>query len=182
MKVVAISGVSGSGKTSVVKQLSAAFSCPYLLFDDHTDEGTYPKDMKLWSEKGADVSEIQTPRFMTALVSLLKTSKSQYIFIEEPFGRQRDSMSSLIDYVVLLDQPMEVCLSRVIMRNIRHPSSDSLTSIPNYLAMYDDHFREIYIAVTKQIRENCDLALQDVASIEFITNYISNWLKNNTNQ
>ena len=91
-------------------------------------------------------------------------------------------MSSLIDYVVLLDQPMEVCLSRVIMRNIRHPSSDSLTSIPNYLAMYDDHFREIYIAVTKQVRENSDLIIQKVASNDFITNDISNWLKKNTNE
>ena len=182
MKVVAISGVSGSGKTSVIKQLSAAFSCPYLLFDDHTDEDTYPTDMKSWFKNGADVSDIKTPRFVNSLVNLKAECNSEYIFIEEPFGRQRDSISSLIDYVVLLDQPMEVCLSRVIMRNIKHLSSDSLNSIPRYLSMYDDHFREIYIASADRVRENSDLLIQAVTSVELTTKSISRWLKSNTNE
>ena len=56
MKVVAISGASGCGKTSVIKQLSQLLSCSYLLFDDHTDENTYPSDMKRWFQSGADLS------------------------------------------------------------------------------------------------------------------------------
>jgi uridine kinase len=179
IKVVAISGVSGSGKTSVIKELSKEFSCPYLLFDDHTDENTYPKDMKLWFKNGGDVSDIKTPKFVNSLRSLTIEGNNPFIFIEEPFGRRRASMSSLIDYVILLDQPMEVCLSRVIMRNMKHASSDPLNSIARYLSMYDDYFREIYIACTNQVREDSDLIIAEVASIELITKSISNWLKNN---
>lgn len=181
MKVIAISGVSGSGKTSVIKQLSKEFSCPYLLFDDHTDETTYPTDMKRWFKDGGDVSEIKTPKFVNSLLDLRAMCNNEFIFIEEPFGRGRDSISSLIDYVVLLDQPMEVCLSRVIMRNIKHPSSDSLNSIPRYLSMYDDHFREIYIKSTNQVRKDSDFVIQEVASIELTTKSISNWLKSDKN-
>lgn len=176
IKVVAISGVSGSGKTSVIKQLATEFSCPSLFFDDHTDENTYPKDMKRWFVNGANVSDITTPKFIDALYELRAGSNNDFIFIEEPFGRCRDSISSLIDYVVLLDMPMEVCLSRVIMRNLKHPNCDSLNSIPRYLSMYDDHFREIYIESTNQVREGSDLIIKDVTSIDLTTQVISNWL------
>ncbi|GLX77329.1 hypothetical protein tinsulaeT_06690 [Thalassotalea insulae] len=180
-KVVAISGVSGSGKTSVIRSLSKKFSCPFLLFDDHTDENTYPKDMKRWHHNGADASNIKTPKLIDALHQLISDSNSDYVFIEEPFGRSRDSISSLIDYVILLDMPMEICLSRVIMRNINHPNSDSLNAIAQYLSMYEDHFREIYIESTHQIREDCDLIIQQVDSVESITCLIGHWLKNTAN-
>ncbi|WP_281558148.1 AAA family ATPase [Thalassomonas sp. RHCl1] len=179
VKVIAISGVSGSGKTSVIKQLSKEFSCPYLLFDDHTDENTYPNDMKLWFKHGADVSEIKTPKFIDSLRHLKAECDNEFIFIEEPFGRCRGSISSLVDYVILLDQPMEVCLSRVIMRHIKHPSGDPLNSIPGYLSMYDGYFREIYIESTNQVREDSDFIIQKVASIESTTKSISHWLKTN---
>jgi len=177
MKVVAISGVSGCGKTSVVKLLSQRLSCPYLLFDEHTDDDTYPVDMKKWLQQGANVSAIKTPRMQDALEQLTATSDAPYVFVEEPFGRCRPPMSSLVDFVVLLDMPMEVCLSRMIMRNLNHPSSDSLTSIPRYLSMYDDYFREIYIKATDQVREASDLIITEIQNIENTADMIGNWLK-----
>ena len=181
VKVFAVSGVSGSGKTLVIKQLSEVLSCPSLLFDDHTEEHTYPKDMKRWFKNGADAAEIITPKFVHALHHLKAGCANEFIFIEEPFGRCRDSISSLIDYVVLLDMPMEVCLSRVIMRNIKNPKSDSLKSIPRYLSMYNDHFREIYIESTAQVRKDCDLIIQQVGSIESTANLIRDWLQQMVN-
>ena len=180
-KVVAVSGVSGSGKTTIVKQLANEFDCPFLLFDDHTDKSTYPQNMKNWLKNGANVSLIKTPEFVTSLENLIKKSSSRFIFIEEPFGKERDSMSPLIDYVVLLDQPMELCLARIIRRHTENPSKDSITSISNYLNKYVDYFREIYVDAANQVRRNSDLIFQDVVSIKDTTNYISNWLKNNAN-
>ncbi|NRA70887.1 MAG: hypothetical protein HRU24_07680 [Gammaproteobacteria bacterium] len=182
MKVVAISGVSGSGKTSVIMQLSEQLDCPYLLFDDYTDENTYPKDMKHWLKNGANVSEITTPKFVKALLNLTANANSDYVFIEEPFGRRRDSVSSLIDTVILLDQPMEVCLSRVMTRSIKKSSSDSLIFIPKYLSMYDDYFREIYIETTNQVRIDSDMIIQEVLSIESTTKLIANWLALSTSE
>jgi uridine kinase len=180
-KVIAVSGVSGAGKTTIVKQLANEFYCPFLLFDDHTDKSTYPQDMKHWLNNGANLSLIQTPKFVISLESLISKNCSRFIFIEEPFGKERDSMSSLIDYVILLDQPMELCLARIIKRHTEQPNSDSIGSISNYLDKYEDHFREIYITAANKVRHNSDLIFHEVVSIKDTTNYISNWLRNNTN-
>ena len=180
-KVVAVSGASGAGKTTIVKQLANEFDCPFLLFDDHTDKSTSPQNMKNWLENGANVSLIKTPKFVSSLENLISTNSSRYIFIEEPFGKERDSMSSLIDYVVLLDQPMELCLARIIKRHKEKPNSDSICSISNYLDKYEDHFREIYISAVRQVKNNSDLVFHEVVSIKDTTNYISNWLKSNEN-
>jgi uridine kinase len=51
-QVVAISGVSGAGKTTIVKQLAKEFNCPFLLFDDHIDTDSYPENMSDWFKKG----------------------------------------------------------------------------------------------------------------------------------
>ena len=184
-KVIAISGVSGAGKTAAVKLLAKSFNCPYLLFDDHTDMRTYPQDMKRWLNNGANVSLIQTPKFVSALQALRSTNSSRFIFIEEPFGRERDSMSLLIDYVVFLDQPLELCLSRIIKRhtdNLTGDNSASLSSIANFLDKYQDHFREIYIKAANKVSLNCDLIISGNISIKDTENTISNWLKNHANQ
>ncbi len=102
IKVVAVSGVSGSGKTTLVKQLANEFNCPFLLFDDHTDESTYPQDMKYWLKNGANTSLIKTPTFFSSLEKLILKNSSRFIFIEEPFGKERDVMCPLIDYVVFI--------------------------------------------------------------------------------
>ena len=179
-KVIAISGVSGAGKTAAVKLLAKSFNCPYLLFDDHTDIHTYPQDMKRWLNNGANVSLIQTPKFVSALQTLRSTNNSCFIFIEEPFGRERNSMALLIDYVVLLDQPLELCLSRIIKRhtdNLPGESSASLSLIASFLDKYHDHFREIYIRAANKVSLNCDLIISGNISIKETTISISDWLK-----
>lgn len=178
-KVIAVSGASGAGKTTIVKQLADRFNCPFLLFDDHTDKSTYPQDMKSWLKNGANVSLIQTPRFVTSLENLISNNSDRFIFIEEPFGKERDSMSALIDYVILLDPPMELCLARIIKRQTEQPKSDSITSISDYLDKYEDHLRDIYIAAVKQVSSNVDLILTDVVSVQDTTNYIGNWVQDN---
>ena len=180
-KVVAISGASGAGKTTIVKELANEFDCSFLLFDDHTDKSTYPRNMKNWLNNGANVSLIKTPKFVTSLESLISKNRNRFIFIEEPFGKERDSMSSLIDYVVLLDQPMELCLSRIIKRHTEQSNSDSICAISNYLDKYEDHYRDIYISAVEQVRTNSDLIFNEVVPIKETANYISSWLKSNAN-
>lgn len=176
VKVVAVSGASGCGKTSTVRQLSSDFDCPFLYFDDYVHKFSYPQDMKKWHENGADVSEINTPDMIIKLRQLIEGNHS-YIFVEEPFGRERSCISSLIDYVVLLDQPMDICLSRVVRRNIAHCSNDSHSSVLEYLGNYEEHFRDIYIETVNQVRKNCDLIIKEIYPVSVNADIVSKWLK-----
>jgi uridine kinase len=180
--VIAISGVSGAGKTTAVKQLAKMFSSPYLLFDDHIDNSTYPQNMRNWLKQGANVSLIKTPTLVSSLKDLLSKNNSLYIFVEEPFGKERDSISALIDYVILLDQPMELCLALIIRRHTVQSNYQDKNSISIYLDKYEDHFREIYLCTRNQVRHNADLIIKEVLSIEDLSGFISAWLKNIKNK
>jgi uridine kinase len=176
-KVIAISGASGSGKTTIVKQLAKEFNCPFLLFDDHKNKDTYPQNMKDWYEDGANVSLISTPDFVISLSALISSDNSRYVFIEEPFGKERDSMSALIDYVVLLDQPLELCLTRIIKRHVNKPQTNSLNHIASFLDKYEQYLRDIYKLTVEQVKGNSDLIIDEVLSVKGTTSAIEQWLK-----
>jgi len=175
-KVIAISGASGSGKTTIIKKLGEKFDCPFLLFDDHTNKDTYPTDMKAWFKGGANVSHIKTPALASSLAELLSITRRPYVFIEEPFGKERDTISSFIDYVILLDQPLELCLARIIKRHLDTPSSNTLDSISGFVNKYEEYLRDIYKCCVTQVKSNCDLIIDEVSSIEETSNMICDWL------
>lgn len=173
-KVIALSGASGSGKTTVVKQLAQMFNCPFLLFDDYVDINTYPNDMKSWLKNGANVSVIKTPNFVRALEDCLSRSIADYIFIEEPFGRERDALSPLVDTVILLDQPLSHCLARI---EARHAGDNN--SFARFMEKYDDYFRDIYRVTVKQVSRNSDLIISGGVSIDDTLGLIIKHLKAN---
>lgn len=175
-RIIAVSGASGAGKTTIVKYLATLFNTTYLCFDDFVEANTYPADMKEWLVQGADLSLIKSPRFIQRLEHLKLTSGSRFIFIEEPFGRVREPMSHLIDYVILLDLPMELCLARVIQRHIQRAKSGELNSLLAYLAKYEDHLRSVYISAVNQVRQGADLTVNEVLSVEETTQFIQTWL------
>ena len=91
--VVAISGASGAGKTTAVMKLAHEYGCPFLLFDDFTAGNTYPENMQNWLINGANAFLIKTPKYTATLQHLISKNSDRFIFIEEPFGKERYSMS-----------------------------------------------------------------------------------------
>ncbi|NQZ08195.1 MAG: AAA family ATPase [Algicola sp.] len=177
-KVIAFSGASGCGKTTLIKKLAAQFKCPYVLFDDHANQNTYPQDMKTWLEQGADVTLISSPTFAPA-INAAKTNNptAPFVFIEEPFGKQRPDIAELIDNVILLDVPLSLCLARIIKRRLASGEQSSIAQLPDYLDRYESHLREVYLTVVNQVRLDCDFVLDELCSVGDSADRIAVWLR-----
>ena len=174
MFVIAISGPSGAGKSTLidalVKRLGDAAS---LSFDDYESTSVYPP-AKQWLADGADPNQFQTPGFV-ADIHRLKNGEAilhpdtkeeikpkRFLVLEEHFGRERDAMKELIDYVVLIDIPLEIAHARKLLRKGDFlPWEDNpdlfIKNLREHLDWYMRVGRDFYLAVNNTVGKSCDL-------------------------
>jgi hypothetical protein len=192
--IIAVSAVSGGGKTTLVKSTADLLRGTALFFDDYASVSEYPTDIKKWVEDGADVNEWKTPQFVQDLAALRRGDSivspidgvsilpSEFIVIEEPMGRNRAEMATLIDFVAVIDTPLEIALARRLLRDLGPISVEDIEKatkeqlaegvlqiviyLNDYLSGYLDAGRDLYIAVQERAKENCDLVLDGSLSVD----------------
>lgn len=117
--VVAVSGMSGAGKSSLVRgTLARLGNATALYFDDYVHVSTYPPDLLDWLARGADVDEWKTPQLAADLRALRTSGDYAFILVEEPFGKMRAEMRGLIDTAAHIDVPADVLLARRLLRRL----------------------------------------------------------------
>jgi len=198
--IIAVSSVSGGGKTTLVKRTAGFLKATVLFFDDYAAVSKYPPDIKKWVEDGADVNEWKTPQFAQDLAALRSGNSifspidgvsilpSEFIVIEEPMGRERAEMASLIDFVVVIDTPLEIALTRRLLRDLGPISLEDIDKatkeqliegavqivsyLKDYLSGYLDAGRDLYIAVQERAKANCDLVLDGALPVDELAHQI----------
>jgi len=187
--VIAIAGHSGAGKSTVIEALvSRLGNANSLSLDAYESSSTYPAAAK-WIKDGADPNRFQTPQF-DADVRRLKNGKSiippqtneemnakSFLIIEEPFGRERDSLHNLIDFVVYIETPLEVAYVRKLLRKSDFlPWEDNpsvfINNLRENLLWYLRVGRSFYGAVATRVKKNCDLIVDGTYSTEEIVEEI----------
>ncbi|WNZ25575.1 hypothetical protein HJG54_23845 [Leptolyngbya sp. NK1-12] len=183
--VVAISGTSGSGKTSLVQKVTSLLEdAVSFYFDDYASVSKFPSNFSEWIREGADPNQWETPQLLKDLQMLrhgeaisLPDDKgtigtARFIVMEEPFGRERAGMSELVDFVVCIDLPLEVALARRLLRDaewcLREKNSEYLAIyLKEYLTGYlSGATREMYLEVNARVLKNCDLILGGVKPLD----------------
>jgi uridine kinase len=187
--VLAIAGPSGAGKSTIIKNLAARLGdANALSLDAYESSSTYPPAAK-WVEEGAVPNEFQMPQF-DADIHALKNGKSildletgkvigpnRFLMLEEPFGRGRDAVHDLIDFVVYVDTPLEVAYIRKLARKTDFlPWEDNpavfIKNLRSNLEWYQRIGRKFYLAVADRVREDCDLVVDGTQSTEQIADEI----------
>ena len=108
-------------------------------------------------------------------------------------GRERVEMAPLIDFVVVIDTPLEIALTRRLLRDIGPISLEHIekaskeqlaegfveivTYLEGYLSGYLDVGRDLYIAVQERAKENWDLELDGCLSVDELAQQISTAVK-----
>lgn len=174
--VVAVSGTSGGGKTTLVNRGAALLKDAVRLhFDDYLLLGNDPSEIRAWLEAGADPDELKTPRLADALRRLRSgeparrhdgrgtIGPAKFILLEEPFGRARGDVAPHIDLAVHLELPADIALARRIVRAIeeREPPDpvQMLEHIRHDLTAYLLAGRESYEAANRAALRAADLVL-----------------------
>jgi uridine kinase len=107
---IAVSGSSGSGKSSLVKELSNILPDSVTLFFDE-----YRPD---YDKLTADLATLKKGHSITHPLTATVVEPARFIILEEPYGRTRSGMSSLVDFLIFIETPLEICLARVLLRAI----------------------------------------------------------------
>ncbi len=201
--VITISSFSGGGKSTLVRKTASLLdNATTLYFDDYANKSrkAYPRDIKKWFKDGADINKFKTPNFATdvralrngeKIVSILDgttISPTEFIVIEDPTGRTRDEMKQNIDFAVVIDTPLDVALTRRLLRDIDHLINISkfppegmikatkeklaqsytglITYLKSYLISFLNPWRDIYIEIQRQVEVNCEIILDGLLSAD----------------
>ncbi len=185
--VIAVSAISGGGKTTLVNKLADKMNATRLFFDDYFMDKHYPQDIPKWLADGADLNEWECPELTDALRKLKageaikhphtdeEILPNDYIIFEEPTGKQRDELADLIDYLIVIDTPPEISLARRILRNNEQIPMDKLEEYTkedlmnglkyvidhqkDYLSNYITSTQRVYVEILNQVKTKADLIL-----------------------
>lgn len=174
--VIAIAGTSGAGKSTLIERLVERLgNANALSLDDYQDSSVYPP-VGEWLAAGADPNQFQTPQFLADAFAL-KQGKSiihpvtrevvkpaRYLLLEEHFGRARNPMRELIDFLIYIEIPLEIAHARKILRkNEFLPWEDHpdlfIRNLREHLFWYINFGRDFYLAVKSSADKDCDLIL-----------------------
>ena len=171
--VVAVSGTSGAGKSTVVDGIASAVALSghhavALHFDDYADMSQLPEDLVGWLERGANPDEWRTDRLANDLMTRVNSAEPDtVIIVEEPFGRARTPMRKLFDLAIHIDLPLEISLARRLLRDFvpesgekDQPGTDQLR---HYLAQYLRGGGAAYQVIDQVARETSDLTLDGLS-------------------
>lgn len=164
--VVAIAGVSGAGKSSVIRRsIELLGEGAALHFDDYRETSEYPSDLRDWAARGGAVDEWKTPRLADDLRTMRDEATAAVIFVEEPFGKMRQEMAGLIDLAIAIDVPPDVLLARRLMRRV---DEGMIEKIEGDLRYHLDTGREIDALASAAIRNAADVVVDGTKSIDEI--------------
>ena len=193
-QVIAVSSVSGGGKTTVVRKLVDLLDDAVAIhFDDYESPETYPKNPAVLLEQGADFNVIKSPLLAQHLRALRNGEPvvspvtgetvypARYIVFEGPLGRAQHETGQYIDYLVFIDTPLEVGLARRLSRTISNIeleklSREQLQDVLASLKQLADHYllwmRKSYQLQRELVRPASDLILDGEQPADALANTI----------
>jgi uridine kinase len=168
-KVVAISAVSGGGKTTVINELKRRLPLSKTIYFDDYDFEECPNDFFQWVQSGADYNAWNLEKLLIDIKPLLTKNNYNFILLDYPFAYKNDKIAPYIDYAIFIDTPLDIAMARRILRDSINQSSKLLK---DDLECYLSRGRIAYLESIKTVKPNSDFIIDGSLSIDNIANQI----------
>ena len=151
MKCIAISGLSGSGKTSLINALALVLpNAAVLSFDDYDFDQQFDNYYEVM-KTATDYNILDLALFKE---DILKMDYCDYLLLDYPFSYQNDLIKPFINLSVYLDTPFDIALSRRLIRD-HQDNEQLLLALHHYL----NHSRQAFVTYHQNIIKDCDVIL-----------------------
>lgn len=172
--VIAISAVSGGGKTTVIQSLNNQLTSSKALYFDDYDFEECPDDFFEWVQSSCDYNLWNTDILVKDINYLLNQSNLEYILLDYPFAYKNDKVTPYIDYTIFIDTPLDIAMARRILRDKINESVDLLE---NDLIYYLSKGRVAYLEMIKTIKPNSDFIIDGTLELDDIVTEIIKKIK-----
>jgi uridine kinase len=181
--VISISGISGSGKTTVTNSLEKCLSNAVVVSFDDYDDIKLDRDINDWSADGNDENEWYVEPLAENIEKLLNEPYS-YIIVDYPFGYRNLRVGKYINFAVFVDTPLDVALARRTIRDYTSRSENrnkievSLSAIEKELRFYLERSRPTYARMPETQKPFSDIVVDGTKSPEELANIIIEFIRN----
>lgn len=174
-KVIAISGVTGAGKTTLANALGKILNATVIRWDDFDEISISPSDYVDWYFRGQSYHEWN----YQALADILKLLKSnqpvlhpvfkqtlqptKYIIFDAPLGRLHSQTGFYIDTCIHLSLPLDVSLCRRLIRDFNETDKTKEEFLME-LKYYLSHSRPLFF--DDDLKANADLVIDGMLTTE----------------
>jgi hypothetical protein len=177
--VLGLSGVHGADKMTLTRRLMQDYPKADLL--RHDDYQTITRmssaETRAWFDRGADPNEFALTELVEELTRRTRirgdVRRRPLLLFETPLGRRHHATGAFIDFLVWIDTPFDVALSRTLLRFVDqaqrdaapNAKSDFLKWLRNYLARYES-LRAMYVVQREALLPSADLVLEGGEAVE----------------
>ncbi len=168
--IIAISAVSGGGKTYITNKLKKELTnSKALYFDDYDFNG--PESICKWVENGSDYNEWNLEALINDIQEVIKSSDIKYLILDYPFSYKHDLMKNYINHTIFIDTPLDIALARRIIRD--NENINVKENVEDYLK----DSRKAYLDMLNRIKPNSDFIIDGSLNENVISKRIIDYIK-----
>lgn len=149
--VIVVSGVTGSGKTTLINALHQKLNSKIISFDDYSIDAL-PSAPPIDTPVKDAVNQYDISSLMYDFHKV--ANRYPFILIDFPFGYKNKILKPYIGKVIYVKTPLDVCLARQILRDYQDKSSKQIMA---WLKSYLTFARPIFIDHEQFVSSDSDL-------------------------
>ncbi|WP_077596732.1 nucleoside/nucleotide kinase family protein [Oceanobacillus kimchii] len=163
--IIAISSVSGGGKTTISKALQEELDQSKVIHFDQYDIPS-PDDFSNWIENSANYNDWDLHKIDEEIQELYKQNW-KYIILDYPFLYENQQLVDKIDIAFYINTPLDIAMARRILRDIY-----DISVLRNDLQIYLENGRKAYLQMEKVIQPHADYVISGQQPVSNIVSEI----------